>query len=322
MMMPFSSCFLLSLCLIMFYSCRLTAAATLAVSLAKRDDPDPIRCYSGNLDTTRYLPETYFLGFPTRFQVCTSKSGYDRNLGCQCRGKELRCGWSPTVQIQWLVAACMEACSCGIGTIINRSKYTGNIIVPKDIAARVGFVNSYVTPTDHSVGGGASHSVNPNPSQQYECAKTCTSVDHGCPLFSAGFCKCYAPPATAEFWHTGNCGLVPHIGFPVHTGSHGRRSYNLDLAQQRHSYYLNATAHFASPNGATALPGPPPELHVQLASGMLPSPCNSSYVSFACGDSPDGIVHEPPENWLGALLPEGAKELPPVPKEFLKIRKL
>ncbi|MCJ1270828.1 hypothetical protein MMC22_010725 [Lobaria immixta] len=181
--------------------------------------------------------------------------------------------------------------------------------------------NTISSPSGNGVGGGASTTDSHNPSQQYVCAKTCTSVNHGCPSFSTGFCKCYAPPATAGFWHTGNCGLVQQIGFPVQTGPHGRRSFNFNLAQQRHSYYLNATAHFASPNGATALPGPSPELHAQLASGMLPSPCNASYVSFACGDSPDGIVHEPRENWLGALLPEGAKELPPVPKEFLKIRK-
>ncbi|MCJ1268659.1 hypothetical protein MMC22_008547 [Lobaria immixta] len=242
-------------------------------------------------------------------------------MGCMCaRGRVLRCGHSSRPDIQFLIAHCLSLCICGIETTRISSEYTEELDDPKEVTAASG--NPRLIPSGNSVEEGASYSVNSNPSQQYQCAKTCTSVDHGCPLFSAGFCKCYAPPATAEFWHTGNCGLVQHIGFPVHTGSHGRRSYNLDLAQQRHSYYLNATAHFASPNGAIAPPGPSPELHAQLASGMLPSPCNASYVSFACGDSPDGIVHELPENWLGALLPEGAKELPPVPKEFLKLRKL
>ncbi|MCJ1262159.1 hypothetical protein MMC22_002029 [Lobaria immixta] len=229
-------------------------------------------------------------------------------MACVCTpGRELRCGYTSYLDIQLLVGYCLIHCTCGEGTERNYLQYT----VPLTL-----------DPISTPSGRGASRTASHNPSQQYVCAKTCTSVDQGCPLFSTRFCKCYAPPATAEFWHTGNCGLVQHIGFPVQTGPHGRRSYNLDLAQQRHSYYLNVTAHFASPNGATALPGPPLELHAQLASGMLPSPCNASYVSFACGDSPDGIVHEPLENWLGALLPEGAKELPPVPKEFLRIRKL
>ncbi|MCJ1266011.1 hypothetical protein MMC22_005893 [Lobaria immixta] len=233
-------------------------------------------------------------------------------MGCACGpGREIRCGYTSHLDIRLLVRYCFTHCTCGEGTKRNFLQYT----VPLSS-------DPIPTPSGNGVGGKAFTTGSNSPSQQYVCAKTCTSVDHGCPSLSTGFCKCYAPPATAEFWHTGNCGLVQHLGFPVQTGPHGRRSYNLDLAQQRHSYYLNATAHFASPNGAIALPGPSPELHAQLASGMLPSPCNASYVSFACGDSPDGIVHEPPENWLGALLPEGAKELPPVPKEFLKVRKL
>ncbi|MCJ1263452.1 hypothetical protein MMC22_003322 [Lobaria immixta] len=243
-------------------------------------------------------------------------------MGCMCAPeRDLRCGYTSRPDIQPLIAYCLAHCTCGEGTKVNHFQYSIPLRFRGDRTAAHGR-NSILTPSGNGVGGGASTTGSHNPSQQYVCAKTCTSVDHGCPLFSTGFCKCYAPPATAEFWHTGNCGLVQHIGFPVQTGPHGRRSYNLDSAQQRHSYYLNATTHFASPNGATALPGPSPELHAQLASGMLPSPCNASYVSFACGDSPDGIVHEPPENWLGALLPEGAKGLPPVPKEFLKIRKL
>ncbi|MCJ1264980.1 hypothetical protein MMC22_004855 [Lobaria immixta] len=242
-------------------------------------------------------------------------------MECMCvRDRELRCGYTSRPQIWVWIDFCLTHCTCGPDTKKNRLHFTKGIDYPKDVTVASG--NPRLTASGSSVGEGASYSGNLNPSQPYVCAKTCTSVDHGCPLFSAGFCKCCAPPVTAEFWHTGNCGLVQHIGFPVQTGSHGRRSYNLNLAQQRRSYYLNATAHFASPNGATAPPDPSPELHAQLASGMLPSPCNASYVSFACGDSSDGIVHEPPENWLGALLPEGARELPPVPKEFLKLRKL
>ena len=50
-----------------------------------------------------------------------------------------------------------------------------------------------------------------------------------------------------------------------------------------------------------------------------PAPCNESYVSYACANSTDGIVYEPIENWLGALLPENATEIPPVPEEWYEI---
>ncbi|MCJ1260645.1 hypothetical protein MMC22_000507 [Lobaria immixta] len=140
------------------------------------------------------------------------------------------------------------------------------------------------------------------------CSGTCTSGDRGCDYASNGDCQCFAPPVRLFYWHKGDCG--------TRLPSKAKR----DLAQQRHSYYLNATAQFASSDKFTTPAGPLPDHAAQLASGLLPSPCNASYVSFACSDSPDGIVHEPPQNWLGALVPEGAKELPPVPKEFLRIQ--
>ncbi|MCJ1271293.1 hypothetical protein MMC22_011193 [Lobaria immixta] len=141
----------------------------------------------------------------------------------------------------------------------------------------------------------------------HTCEGTCTSVSHGCASQSTGDCTCFAPPVGLFYWHLGDCGTrLPYKA-------------KRDLAQQRHSYYLNATRRFASSNKATAAPGPLPDLAAQLATGLLPSPCNASYVSFACGDSPDGIVHEPPQDWLGALLPKGTETPPPVPERFLSI---
>ncbi|MCJ1264754.1 hypothetical protein MMC22_004629 [Lobaria immixta] len=141
-----------------------------------------------------------------------------------------------------------------------------------------------------------------DPTMITHCSGACTSVGHGCASHSTGECECFAPPVGLFFWHQGTCGT--RLPFKI----------KRDLAQQRRSYYLNATAQFAFSNKATG-----PDLAAQLASGMLPSPCNASYVSFACSDSPDGIVHEPPENWLGALLPKSAEKFPPVPERFLKI---
>ena len=48
--------------------------------------------------------------------------------------------------------------------------------------------------------------------------------------------------------------------------------------------------------------------------------CNATYISHACANAGlDGIVHEPRSNWLGALLPEGISEYPPIPQEYLDI---
>ncbi|MCJ1263636.1 hypothetical protein MMC22_003506 [Lobaria immixta] len=151
------------------------------------------------------------------------------------------------------------------------------------------------------------HSGNNPTGSTHTCSGTCTSVNHGCKSASTGDCKCFAPPVSLFYWHLGDCGT--RLPFKA----------KRDLAQQRHSYYLNATAQFASSEKVTTPAGSLPDHAAQLASGLLPSPCNASYISFACSDSTDGIVHEPPQNWLGALVPEGAEELPPVPKEFFRI---
>ncbi|MCJ1268164.1 hypothetical protein MMC22_008050 [Lobaria immixta] len=158
------------------------------------------------------------------------------------------------------------------------------------------------------MGSGSKPTGNNPTGSTHTCSKTCSSINRDCDRFFTGDCKCYAPPTTSLFWHSGGCGLVSHLP-------------KRDLAQHRRSYYLNVTAQFTSSNGAATPAAPRPDLAAQLASGLLPSPCNVSYVSFACADSTDGIVHEPPQNWLGALLPAGAnsKTPPSVPERWLRI---
>ncbi|MCJ1271830.1 hypothetical protein MMC22_011735 [Lobaria immixta] len=217
--------------------------------------------------------------------------GNPHNLGCTCYGKELTCGVSRHPIMQVLINYCYRHCVCGPDTKIETNKFTGEINYdPIKISAVLPSTTTSASTCDLHKG-----------QQRSCCSKTCTA-NRDCDWFFTGDCKCYAPPAGLLYWFSSLCGSVHH--FPKR-----------DLAQQRRSFYLNATARFAS----TAAPPPPSDLAAQLASGLLPSPCNASYVSFACGDSPDGIVHEPPQNWLGALLPEGAKVSPPVPKEFLRI---
>ncbi|MCJ1268455.1 hypothetical protein MMC22_008343 [Lobaria immixta] len=239
--------------------------------------------------------------------MCAARAGFPGNFKCECIGSTLVCGWSLRLGVQVLLRWCYRDCECGLTTHISLDARRTDL----DRAPIWNF--DYVS--NDIVKKGDSFSPNPqtSPSGNHPtgntrtCSGTCRSVDHGCNQASQGDCKCFAPPVSLLYWHQGDCGT--RLPFKA----------KRDLAQQRHSYYLNLTNEFASSNKATAPPGPLPDHTVQLASGLLPSPCNVSYVSFACSDSPDGIVHEPPENWLGALVPEGAKKIPSVPMEFLRI---
>ncbi|MCJ1262569.1 hypothetical protein MMC22_002439 [Lobaria immixta] len=217
-------------------------------------------------------------------------------MRCTCMGKLLLCGTSRNPSLGSLIEYCLNHCHCGPGTVVIRYTSTEEIEYASSSSSEGSMDSTGRQPS--------SRVKNPTGST-HTCKGTCTSVSHGCASRSTRNCTCFAPPVSLFYWHLGDCGT--RLPFKA------RR----DLAQQRHSY-LNATARFAS----TAAPAPPSDLAAQLASGLLPSPCNASYVSFACSDSPDGIVHEPPQNWLGALLPEGAKEsgtLPPVPETWLRV---
>ncbi|MCJ1266592.1 hypothetical protein MMC22_006477 [Lobaria immixta] len=236
--------------------------------------------------------------------MCAGRVGSPGNLACECIDHILTCGRSRKLSVQTLIDWCFIHCECGPATKIVLNPPTKDLdhnpvynfdLLSDDIWERF-------EPDPQT-----SHSGNHPTGNTQTCSGTCRSVDHGCNQASNRNCKCFAPPVSLLYWHQGDCGT--RLPFKA----------KRDLAQQRLSYYLNLTNEFASSNKATAPPGPLPDHAVQLVSGLLPSPCNASYVSFACSDSSDGIVHEPPQNWLGALVPEGAKELPPVPKEFLRI---
>ncbi|MCJ1270546.1 hypothetical protein MMC22_010443 [Lobaria immixta] len=284
--MNFSSFVLLSYVFFVLYFCRPTAA-------------DTIFC-AGSLPPPRALPPDFLppinpLAHDLR-EFCAIVEEHPRNLGCFCYLEtQLLCGWSRRLLVRPLINYCLNHCSCGPGTKVLWNEFSAKIIDPPSKT----FTDPVVQ--EKAPDPQALRSFY-NPTTSTYCSGACTSASHGCASHSARECKCFAPPVGLLFWHQGACGT--RLPFKI----------KRDLAQQRRSYYLNATAQFAFSNKATA-----PNLAAQLASGMLPSPCNTSYVSFACNDSPDGIVHELPENWLGALLPEGAKKSPPVQERFLRI---
>ena len=235
----------------------------------------------------------YIPGYPHRFpsavDMCTPMAMHPQNLQCICVGPVLMCGSTRERRLQKMINWCYKYCQCGPNTRIRKDVSTTDLDQPRS--------------EPHAPNPQTLPSGNIPTGNTHTCSGICTSVVRGCVGTSNGDCKCFAPPVSLFYWHQGDCGT--RLPFKA----------KRDLVQQRHSYYLNATARFAS----NAPPGPPLDLAAQLASDLLPSPCNASYVSFACADSIDGIVHEPPQNWLGALLPEGAKAPPPVPDEFLRI---
>ena len=293
-MMHFSSFFSPSLIVFVLYSCRPTAAVP-----SSRRVPDLIEC-RGSLP--RVLPSD-FPAFANLQQMCANLQRHPRNLECICEDEELLCGSSTRTDVQYLIRWCQRHCKCGDETRIITDRFTTALnYVQTEMQALPQVVTPFIGETGHRPAGSNSASTR-------TCTKTCSNINRDCDRFFTGDCKCYAPPVSSLFWHSGGCGLVHHLP-------------KRDLAQHRRSYYLNATAQFAPSNKTPTPPGPHPDIAAQLASGLLPSPCNVSYVSFACSDSLDGIVHEPPQMWLGALLPEKAKEsntLPPVPEKWLRI---
>ena len=132
-----------------------------------------------------------------------------------------------------------------------------------------------------------------NGQQRSCCSKTCTAVNRDCDWFFTGDCKCYAPACRLVFLARRAlrvCSPLIHAR-PCPTA--------MQLLPER-----SGPTHFLQWRHRPC--SPPPDPTAQIASGLLSSPCNFSHISSACADSTKGIIYEPPQNWLGALLPEGA----------------
>lgn len=282
--------------MIFVYFCRLTAAAALAVSVKRGRLLDAIECEGP-------LPPNIPLGypvFPTLLDLCADRAGHPRNAGCKCIGEALTCGLTNLRPVMRIITYCLRNCNCGPNTKRVASQFITEF-KPPVTSAGIGHA---------AVGsGGAIGTI--NEASTLMCSGTCTSVNRGCDWAFDGDCLCTAPPVSLWLGFGGNCATT-----------HDPSGLKRDLAHQRRSSnYLNTIAKYGSPHDFT-ISGPPPKFIAQFISGLVPSPCNASYVSFACSTSPDGIVQEPRENWLGALLPENAREIPPVPEDSLRLHNL
>ncbi|MCJ1264196.1 hypothetical protein MMC22_004067 [Lobaria immixta] len=312
--MHFSSFFSLPSIFFVLYFCKVTLAVPSGQGVSAWLE-DPITCPA---DLPPNIPLGWLPPPQTLLQLCASKEEYPHNMLCACLGEVLVCGSSRFEALRPLISYCLDHCQCGPRTTVVRDQSAGEIGFESSSIFKDSRIK--IIPAHHSRVRKPVRVSRPSESKPKRpknrigetrtCSGTCTSVNLGCTSQSPRECNCFAPPVGLFYWHQGDCG--------TRLPSKAKR----DLAQQRYSHYLNATVRFASSYKAIAPSGPLPDRAAQLASGLLPSPCNASYVSFACSDSPDGIVHEPPQNWLGALLPQGATKLPPAPKIFLSIHGL
>ena len=265
--------------------------------------------------------------------LCTADSNaLAGNMGCACEGKALHCPRGTSWEFQ-LADCCLEQYDCGIGSF---SKYLD------DAAELAGAtINSDVLPWSALTAGdgpnlfqdvpsgvmpivNSSTGTGPVPGQD-SCPGTCTRQ---CSYRET--CSCYASPVNIIFWHSGNCGPARKSIASLTAANAARGMGGRKAKRQEDLTSLNGTA--AAPalgSSATADTRMPSLLNGTYGTtnstidwNSFPAPCNESYVSYACANSTDGIVYEPIESWLGALLPENATEIPPVPEEWLKVHEI
>lgn len=158
------------------------------------------------------------------------------------------------------------------------------------------------------------HSQTANtPGQIDTCPGTCTSVHRQC---SHG-CSCTHASQLLSTSGSGTRDCGPRRATVSPLNRRGRR--NLPMQCRSGPFHPKFT------DGNTSSLHDPTMLRWSKATvdnGRHSSACNESYVSLACGDSIDGIVHEPLVNWLGVLLPRAATTIPPIHRDCLRVHGL
>ncbi|KAI9682240.1 MAG: hypothetical protein M1817_000294 [Caeruleum heppii] len=134
------------------------------------------------------------------------------------------------------------------------------------------------------------------------CSGSCSAVSQGCAWHHLGLCKCTARP----FWQGNSFSFLGHCAAVVSgAGHHGGKV-------RRDSEGMGSNGGSGTrPDGNNhtvlnvTVPGGGMGLLDAVTLQRLACPCNGSYVSYACCDSVDGIVHEPREKHLGSLMLPG-----------------
>ena len=125
------------------------------------------------------------------------------------------------------------------------------------------------------------------------CTGSCTAFKS-----CSAECQCLAL-SLFIFWFSGTCTYQKKVTFDDGLKARGlpsswpqaiiNMSSDPSNGTNSSSIFTNQTSPFNLAGLGTAVP-----------LGRHPAPCNASYVSYACANSTDGIVHEPLSNWLGA----------------------
>lgn len=236
-------------------------------------------------------------------QLC-AKTSERFNMQCECLQHKLRCGHSNIGLLRTFIEYCMRWCICGNSddTIRDRDQFTCELplIAPPNI---------WIPDSPFASEGSASSGSNIRFGQGFASyptqPSTCYASQPRCPDNSPGTCMavtracshgssrtCYAGPVGVFFWHKGACG-------PTHDSF--RRNIKRDDYSPTSTSKYHQDARRLNRNRKASL------LHHHNATAWLngilhhrfPYPCKASYVSFACGNISDGVVHEPREKWLG-----------------------
>lgn len=225
-------------------------------------------------------------------------------LGVQEGNSVLRCFHIALARVSTALSNRLLPCACISGLHLGRNVYTsGRAVI--DVTQVAAGDHLPITDMRHRFTKPSApilldrvHSQTASTSGQMDtCSGTCTSVHRQCSHGRS--CTCFAAPINIWFWHQGLCGPRRATVSPFNW--RGRR--NLPMQRRSGPFHPNSTD-----GNALSLHDPtmPRWSKATVDNGRHPPPCNESYVSLACDDSIDGIVHEPLANWLRALLPRTA----------------
>ena len=293
----------------------LTSIVYLGTAAAKSTGPSYLDC-AGSVPGGEDWPRAWLSNIPP-FQpglydstqdLCDRESRVSPNGHCYCNGVTIECATSVVQRF------CHSHCRC--------TRANEPFSDPSSTVRIYAMVSSTVRPSIPSQYADFSRSENqvtsaigrvrvsspPGQTVQQTCGGSCTKL-HGC----SSTCVCIATPKPARpMEYLSNClqqikdmsmGINPKMGRDSSTQSNGAGSNstlgsdtlsNNTVSDGDDAAVLPFVIATSASNGASSV--------FEDAKGApLACPCNSSYVSYACCNSTDGIVFEPASSKLGTL---------------------
>lgn len=283
------------------------------------DDPWPPRGLTVN--TGNSIPVVNPHSYDDWYDVC-STLGSTPNAGCVCDvNDQVICPSNIFLQ-----GPCQEHCGCRKSDDETDQEILDAIPVAEPYPVSDNDENAPSEPGEQTTATGPppfEPLFRPPSWLEDTCSSTCTSVTQACS--NGKKCGCLALPLNPfTFWRKAACGprrsvaksIIIHTGLRKREKLLGHRGLSLLPIDGNRTL-----SHNISSNVTEMTPAQRSTMAYleEIADGIIPAPCNASYVSYACADSADGIVHETEDKWLGALLPENATKIPPIPRRWLQI---